>query len=64
MLSTALALCDWSDLQKTRRGIIRSFLLMKSHSHNHESLDTALTNEMNTLMAEVRYIFELMKIIM
>ncbi|KAF2363508.1 Cytochrome P450 [Trinorchestia longiramus] len=48
----SLALCDWSDLQKTRRSIIRSFLLMKSHSNNHENLDKALTSEMESLMAE------------
>ncbi|KAA0183894.1 Cytochrome P450 CYP307A2 [Hyalella azteca] len=49
----SLALCDWSDLQKTRRSIIRSFLLMKSHSSNHESLDKALMTEMESLMAEL-----------
>ena len=52
--SPALALCDWSSLQKTRRQVIRNFLLMKTHSKNHTNLDQTLMSEMDSLMAEVR----------
>lgn len=44
--SKSLALCDYSNTQKTRRALARAFLMARPESHNFESLNQAISIEM------------------
>lgn len=47
---SALALCDWSQLQETRRRIARMYCSPKMFSSNYSLLDSIASNELNELL--------------
>ncbi len=49
----ALALCDWSDLQKTRRHIARIYCSPKFTSYNYQLLTTIADRELQHLIAKL-----------
>ncbi|KAB7505252.1 Cytochrome P450 [Armadillidium nasatum] len=48
----SLALCDWSDIQKTRRNVVRPHLMLKHDAHKNE-LFSCLESEMHYLIDEI-----------
>lgn len=53
MFFSALALCDWSPLQETRRKIARMFCSPKLCSSNYSLLDSIASDELDTLLKEL-----------
>ncbi|XP_076035517.1 cytochrome P450 307a1-like [Oratosquilla oratoria] len=49
----SLALCDWTNVQKTRRNIARSFLLFRQESPRFDALESTITSEMVTFMEAI-----------
>ncbi|KAJ8976562.1 hypothetical protein NQ317_014215 [Molorchus minor] len=54
MFVSALALCDWSSLQKTRRSIARTYCSPRFTSLQYDKVNTVATNELTVFLAELK----------
>lgn len=52
MLITALAFCDWSDMQKMRRDMLVPHTFPRNFSTRHSQLNGIVTDHMSTMMNE------------